>query len=110
MLPWHAPPPRRRRLARAARRPRPARPRPPAPPPAPSQPQVCDFNLSRVVADEAQLANSGNPNSPGWQSPEILGGKAYGKPADVFSFGVVLWELITLRQPWRWVGGHRQQG
>lgn len=26
--------------------------------------QVCDFNLSRVVADSAQLANSGNPNSP----------------------------------------------
>lgn len=33
-------------------------------PPPPPLPQVCDFNLSRVVADEAQLANSGNPNSP----------------------------------------------
>ncbi len=27
--------------------------------------------------------------------------QAYGKAADVFSFGVVLWELVTLMIPWR---------
>lgn len=26
--------------------------------------------------------------------------QAYGKAADVFSFGVVLWELVTLNIPW----------
>lgn len=26
--------------------------------------------------------------------------QAYGKAADVFSFGVVLWELVTLAVPW----------
>ena len=26
--------------------------------------------------------------------------QAYGKAADVFSFGVVLWELVTLGVPW----------
>jgi len=35
----------------------------------------------------------------------MLAGKTYGKAADVFSFGVVLWELITLKQPWRCVEG-----
>jgi hypothetical protein len=64
---------------------------------------VCDFNLSRMVAQQQQLANSGNPNSPGWQSPEMLSGSPYGKPADVFSFGVVLWEVLTLKEPWRYV-------
>lgn len=62
---------------------------------------MCDFNLSRMVAQQQQLANSGNPNSPGWQSPEMLSGSPYGKPADVFSFGVVLWEVMTLKEPWR---------
>eukprot|EP00878_Enallax_costatus_P037846 GHUV01042898.1.p1 GENE.GHUV01042898.1~~GHUV01042898.1.p1 ORF type:complete len:152 (-),score=19.92 GHUV01042898.1:378-833(-) len=64
------------------------------------QVKVCDFNLSRMVAQQQQLTNSGNPNSPGWQSPEMLSGQPYGKPADVFSFGVVLWETLTLKEPW----------
>lgn len=63
--------------------------------------KVCDFNLSRMVAQHAQLTNSGNPNSPGWQSPEMLAGQPYGRAADVYSFGVVLWEIITLKEPWR---------
>ena len=35
-----------------------------------------------------------------WASPEILAGSAVSAAADVFSFGVVLWELATGRLPW----------
>lgn len=62
---------------------------------------LCDFNLSRYLGQDAAIPNSGNPNSPGWQSPEMLAGLTYGTAADVFSFGVVVWEMLTLRQPWR---------
>lgn len=61
---------------------------------------MCDLGLSRVLANGAALTNSGHPNSPAWQSPEVLRGEAYGKASDVFSFGVVLWEILTLQQPW----------
>lgn len=50
--------------------------------PTNNQAKVCDFNLSRMIAQQQQLVNSGNPNSPGWQSPEMLSGAPYGKAAD----------------------------
>lgn len=30
--------------------------------------------------------------------------QAYSKAADVFSFGVILWELITWQMPWEELG------
>lgn len=63
--------------------------------------KLCDFNLSRTVPAEQLLAKShGLANSPAWQSPELLDGGTYGYPNDVFAFGVILWEIVTLRVPW----------
>lgn len=57
--------------------------------------QVGDFNLSRAMKSDT-VEPSVTMNSPAWSAPERLQGKRYGKAADVFSFGVILWELITL--------------
>ncbi|KAK9830537.1 hypothetical protein WJX72_012336 [[Myrmecia] bisecta] len=62
--------------------------------------KVCDFNLARAVRETEMVAHSGSINSPEWSAPERLAGQAYGRSADVFSFGVVVWELITLGVPW----------
>ena len=60
--------------------------------------QVCDFNLARALKTDT-VEPSATLNSPAWSAPERLQGKRYGKSADVFSFGVILWELITLGRP-----------
>lgn len=36
-------------------------------------------------------------HSPAWMAPEVLNGDTYTETADVYSFGVILWELATLQ-------------
>ena len=36
----------------------------------------------------------------GYTAPEVLKGQHYGTPADVFSFAVVMSEVVTLRPPY----------
>ena len=39
--------------------------------------------------------------NPRWAAPELLtGSSTAGLPADVYAFGVVLWELLTWKLPW----------
>lgn len=38
--------------------------------------------------------------TPEWMAPEVLRCESVAEPADVYSYGVVLWELITGRAPW----------
>jgi len=38
--------------------------------------------------------------TPQWMAPEVLREERYSESADVFSYGVVVWELVTKRMPW----------
>eukprot|EP00891_Asterochloris_glomerata_P000258 jgi/Astpho2/258/e_gw1.00010.136.1_t len=64
------------------------------------QAKVTDFDLSRQALQTEPVPYSGGaPNSPAWSAPERLKGEHYTEKADVFSFGVVLWELTYLGEP-----------
>ncbi len=39
--------------------------------------------------------------TPYWTAPEIVRGDAYDHRADVYSFSIILWELITLAEPYK---------
>ena len=44
-----------------------------------------------------------------WLSPESLRDQVYTSKSDVWSYGILLWELVTLgRQPYPGVEGERQ--
>ncbi|GBF95597.1 hypothetical protein Rsub_08578 [Raphidocelis subcapitata] len=62
--------------------------------------QVGDFNLSRYMSRDSAFIKSSLENNPRWCAPEVIAEGRYSKAADVFSFGVVLWELLTWREPW----------
>ena len=39
-------------------------------------------------------------HQPEWMAPEVLRDEASNEKSDLYSFGIILWELATLQQPW----------
>ena len=35
-----------------------------------------------------------------WMAPEVLAAKSYNASADVYSYGMVLWEIASHTDPW----------
>ena len=66
-----------------------------------TQPRVLDFGIARVVhRRESNDANSG-AGSPYYMAPEQVKREVSDRRADVFSLGVVLYELLTDTKPFR---------
>lgn len=60
---------------------------------------VSDFGLSRVK-HQTFISGKTAAGTAEWTAPEVLRNEPNDEHGDVFSFGVVLWELLTLKQPW----------
>ncbi|XP_072983153.1 probable serine/threonine-protein kinase SIS8 isoform X2 [Typha latifolia] len=61
--------------------------------------KVCDFGLSRLQ-HHTFLSSKSTAGTPEWMAPEVLRNEPSNEKCDVYSFGVILWELATLRMPW----------
>jgi len=59
---------------------------------------ISDFGLTRIK-DKAMLSTK--CGSPAWTAPEILRGEEYNESADVFSYGIVVWEIISGLPPYQ---------
>ncbi|MEZ0227074.1 MAG: protein kinase, partial [Planctomycetota bacterium] len=67
---------------------------------AEGRPRLVDFGLART-ADARSLTETGTAiGSPGYMSPESFRGEGATRGADVFSLGVVLYELLTGVKPY----------
>ncbi|VAI72371.1 unnamed protein product [Triticum turgidum subsp. durum] len=61
--------------------------------------KVCDFGLSRIKHNTF-LSSRSTAGTAEWMAPEVLRNEPSDEKCDVFSYGVILWELCTLLQPW----------
>ncbi|KAF8085148.1 hypothetical protein N665_0678s0008 [Sinapis alba] len=61
--------------------------------------KVADFGLSRIK-HETYLTTKSGKGTPQWMAPEVLRNESADEKSDIYSFGVVLWELATEKIPW----------
>ena len=70
--------------------------------------KLFDFGLARVMPRDAGCPyndkfNMSGAGSPRYMAPECLDNKAYNMKADVYSFAIVLWELLAGQTPYAFV-------
>ena len=61
--------------------------------------KVCDFGMSRMKKNTF-LSSKSNAGTPEWMSPEVLRNEESDEKCDVYSYGVILWEIATMKEPW----------
>ncbi|XP_057678562.1 mitogen-activated protein kinase kinase kinase 7 isoform X2 [Corythoichthys intestinalis] len=63
--------------------------------------KICDFG----TACDIQTHMTNNKGSAAWMAPEVFEGSNYSEKCDVFSWGIILWEVVTRRKPFDEIGG-----
>lgn len=69
-----------------------------------SQVRLLDFGIATLLGDDgthAQTEWAQAPMTPDYASPEQIGGRPISTASDVYSLGVVFYELITGQRPYR---------
>lgn len=63
--------------------------------------KLADFGWTRIKAKKM----TSKIGTYQWMAPEVIAGFKYTEKADVFSFGVILWELATRKPPYYGIDG-----
>ena len=64
--------------------------------------KVCDFGLALEAADSGGgFDSTAEAGTPYYTAPEMIQGKRYSYPADCWSFGVMMHELLCLERPFQ---------
>ena len=61
-------------------------------------PVICDFGSSRQI--ESGVVMTGQVGTPQYMAPEFLTSQSYNASIDVYSYGVILWEMATYEKPY----------
>lgn len=62
--------------------------------------KIADFGLSRITDGDIYLASASSKFPVKWSAPEVLSHSKVSRSSDVWSFGVVLWEILEAKRPY----------
>ncbi|KAK4255603.1 hypothetical protein QN277_008582 [Acacia crassicarpa] len=68
--------------------------------------KICDFGLSRIMT-ESNVKDTSSAGTPEWMAPELIRNEPLDEKCDIFSLGVLMWELCTLSRPWEGIPPER---
>ncbi|CAN4103230.1 unnamed protein product [Withania somnifera] len=68
--------------------------------------KICDFGLSKIMTD-TPMRDTTSAGTPEWMAPELIRNESFTEKCDIFSLGVIMWELCTLSRPWEGVPQER---
>ncbi|XP_037357561.1 tyrosine-protein kinase Srms [Talpa occidentalis] len=69
--------------------------------------KVADFGLARLLKDDVYSPSSGSKIPIKWTAPEAASYRVYSQKSDVWSFGVLLYEVFTYGQcPYQGMSNH----
>ncbi|XP_053542158.1 tyrosine-protein kinase TXK [Ictalurus punctatus] len=57
--------------------------------------KVCDFGMARYVLDDQYTSSLGSRFPVKWSPPEVLHYNKFSSKSDVWSFGVLMWEVFS---------------
>ena len=61
--------------------------------------KISDFGTSRMINDASTKMSL--VGTYAWMAPEVIRNLPYNEKVDIWSYGVVLWELLTGEVPYR---------
>ncbi len=62
--------------------------------------QPTSINMITTLRTATVTARTKGIGTPLWMAPEVISGQRYNQKADVYSYGIVMWEIASQSEPW----------
>jgi serine/threonine protein kinase len=62
--------------------------------------KIADFGLSTLKDSSSATQTPISMTTPSWTDPEVALGANFSKASDMYSFGVIVWEIFSGKIPW----------